>query len=123
MDFGSLIDNVYEKIKSFFAYLGELAELTGIPEQVKDVDAAALFSNPWFLVPFIGLIIYLLYKKELRNFILIAMFIGGWYLTGTEYMQTLVIGNELQLNKVLPLLFGGAAALALIIYLFFIRSD
>ncbi len=123
MDFGNLTKNLYEKIQLFFAYIGELANLTALPEQIRDVDTAGLFSNPWFLIPFVGLVIYLLYKQSFRNIIIVAMVIGGWHLSGTEYMQTLVIGDELQIDKILPLLFGGVAALALLIYLFFIRSD
>lgn len=123
MDFGNLMENLYTKIKSFFAYIGELVSSTGMPEQIKDVDIAGLFANPWFLIPFIGLIIYLLYKKSFKELIIVAMIGGGWYLGGTEYMQTLIVGDELQVEKVLPLLFGGTAALALVIYLFFIRSD
>jgi hypothetical protein len=38
-------------------------------------------------------------------------------------MQTLVVNGELQVNKVLPVLFGGAALIGLIIYLLFGRSD
>lgn len=123
MDFGNITETLYEKVKSSFSYIGELANLTGLPEQIKDVDVAGLCSNPWFLIPFIGLVIYLLYKQSFKDLIIIAMIGGGWYLSGTEYMNTLIIGDELQLDKVLPLLFGGATALALVIYMFFIRSD
>jgi hypothetical protein len=123
MDFGNLTGSLYEKNKSFFSYLGELANLTGLPEQIKHVDVAGLFSNPWFLIPFIGLVIYLLYKQSFKDLIIIAMVGGGWYLSGTEYMATLIIGDELELDKALPLLFSGSAALALLIYIYFIRSD
>jgi hypothetical protein len=52
-----------------------------------------------------------------------GLLMGVWWCTGTEYMQTLVVGDELQINKILPLLFGGAAVLGFIIYLIFGRSD
>jgi hypothetical protein len=35
----------------------------------------------------------------------------------------LVVGDELKMNKVLPVLFGGAAVLGLLIYLLLGRSD
>jgi hypothetical protein len=38
-------------------------------------------------------------------------------------MKTLVVGEELQIKKVLPVMFGGAAILGVIIYLLFGRSD
>jgi hypothetical protein len=55
--------------------------------------------------------------------IFIAIFIGVWWASGTQYMKTLVVGEELQVNKVLPVLFGGAAILGVVIYLLFGRSD
>ena len=53
----------------------------------------------------------------------VAIFIAVWWVSGTEYMQTLVVGEKLQVNKVLPVLFGGAAILGIVIYLLFGRSD
>ncbi len=38
-------------------------------------------------------------------------------------MNTLIVGDELQLAKVLPVVFGGAALLGLVIYMYFGRSD
>ena len=37
-------------------------------------------------------------------------------------MQTLVKGDELQISKVLPVIFGGAAALGLVVYLLISRD-
>lgn len=112
MNFGA----VFEPIVRFF-------EATHLPEQISDVDIQGLFTNPWFLVPFIALVGYLLYKKAFRDMIIISAFIGVWYASGTPYMQTLVVGGELQVNKILPVLFGGAAILGLVIYLLISRSD
>ncbi|MCI5131620.1 MAG: hypothetical protein D3904_08865 [Candidatus Electrothrix sp. EH2] len=94
---------------------------THVPEQVKDVDLA-LFTNPWFLVPFIALITYLIWKQAFNELIIIGIFIIIWWLSGTEYMQTLVVDGELQIKKVLPVLAGASAVLGFIIYLFFGRS-
>jgi len=66
---------------------------------------------------------YHLYKQAFRDLIIMALLMGVWYMSGTQYMQTLVVGDELQVNKVLPLLFGGAVVIGFIIYLFFGRSD
>jgi hypothetical protein len=122
-DVGAIAGNVSAKVGSFFASIGTWLDTTHLPEQIKDVDFAGLFSNPWFLVPFIGLICYQVYKQAFRDLIIMGLLLGVWYATGTEYMQTLVVGDELQVNKVLPLLFGGAAVLGVIIYLVFGRSD
>ncbi len=107
----------------FFAKILDWIESTHIREQVADVDFVALFTNPWFIVPFVLLVVYLLYKQSFRDLIVIAAFVAVWWVSGTEYMQTLVVGEELQITKILPVMFGGAALLGFLIYLFFGRSD
>ena len=62
-------------------------------------------------------------KKAVRDLIILGAVLGIWYASGTAYMQTLVVGGELQVSKVLPVLFGGAAILGFVIYLLFGRSD
>ena len=107
----------------FFAKILSWIESTHIQEQVGDVDFVGLFTNPWFIVPFAAMVIYLLYKQSFKDLIVITAFVGVWWVSGTEYMATLVIGDELQINKILPLLFGGAGLLGFLIYIFFGRSD
>jgi hypothetical protein len=123
VNFSALSDSILQKIGSFTEPLGRLIEQTKLPEQIKAVDLAGLLSNPWFLVPFIALIGYLLYKKAFRDLFILGTILALWWVSGTQYMQTLVVNGELQVNKVLPVLFGGATILGLIIYLIFGRSD
>lgn len=106
----------------FNKFLGWI-ESTKIQEQVANVDYVGLFSNPWFLVPFICAVCYLLYKQSFKDLIIIAVFLGIWWVSGTQYMDTLIVNGELQINKILPVLFGGAAVAGFVIYLFFGRSD
>jgi hypothetical protein len=47
--------------------------------------------------------------------VILGAILGMWWASGTTYMQTLVVDGELQINKVLPVLFGGAAVLGLVI--------
>jgi len=101
----------------------DAVEQTHVFEQIKDVDAVGLFTNPWFLVPFIGMMGYLVFKKSWRDIIILAIFIGVWWVSGTDYMQSLIVKGELQVAKVLPVVAGGAAALGVVIYLLFGRSD
>jgi len=108
---------------AFVESIGNLIEKTHLVEQIKEVDFPGLFTNPWFLVPFVVLVGYLLYKKAFRDMIIIGAIIGAWYASGTPYMQTLVVDGHLQVGKVLPVLFGGAALLGLVIYLLIGRSD
>lgn len=106
----------------FLTKAGAWLQSTNVPQQVKDVDFAGLFTNPWFLVPFIALVGYLLWKQSFTELIIIAIFVVLWYVSGTEYMQTLIVDGELQINKVLPVLAGASVILGFIIYLFFGRS-
>jgi len=110
--FGSIIET-----------MGSWLEATHLVEQIRDVDVAGLSTNPWFLVPFVVLIGYLLYKQAFRDLVILSLLLGVWYASGTPYMQSLVVGDELKMNKVLPVLFGGAAVLGLLIYLLLGRSD
>jgi hypothetical protein len=98
-------------------------ESTHLQQQIKDVDYLGLFSNPWFIVPFGLMIIYMVWKQKWRDLIIITVFVGVWWVSGTEYMNTLIVGDELQINKILPVIFGGAGALGVVIYLLFGRSD
>ncbi len=110
-------------MSNFFNGVLARIESTHIQQQIKDVDYAGLFTNPWFLVPFVALVVYLLYKQAFRDLIIVFIFIVVWWISGTDYMHTLTVGGILQMNKLLPVVFGGVAVLALVIYMLFGRSD
>lgn len=113
---------ITEKAGGFFEKIGDVIKLTNIPQQVSDVDAGGLFTNPWFMVPFIAFIGWQIYRQAFKDIIVVLLVVGLWWISGTHYMQTLIIGDELQIGKVLPVMFGGAVALGLIIYMYFGRS-
>lgn len=123
MDVKAMLDALQQKIERSGEAIGSWLDMTHLPEQIEAVDFVGLFTNPWFLVPFVALVGYLLYKKAFRDLIILSLIMGVWYASGTHYMQTLVVGDELQVTKVLPVLFGGAVVLGFIIYLLFGRSD
>ena len=110
-------------MNNFFQKILDLIHQTQVVEQVRDVDFAGLFTNPWFMVPFVGTMVYLLVKKAFKDIIILMIFIGVWWVSGTEYMHTLTVGGEIQVGKVIPVLTGGAVALGVVIYLLFGRSD
>lgn len=110
-------------MSDFFNGILAWIESTHIQQQIKDVDYAGLFTNPWFLVPFVVLVLYLLYKQAFRDLIIVFIFVAVWWVSGTDYMHTLTVDGILQMNKVVPVFFGGAAVLALVIYMLFGRSD
>ncbi|NOR22796.1 MAG: hypothetical protein GQ542_00110 [Desulforhopalus sp.] len=106
----------FTKIKDWFVSIH-------IPEQIRDVDITGLFTNPWFIVPFVLMVGYMLFKQQWKDLIIIAIFIAIWWVSGTQYMDTLLVNGEIQIEKILPVIFGGAVVLGFVIYLFFGRSD
>lgn len=112
-------------MSDFLARIGDWLASTGVQAQLSTHDYAGLFTNPWFIVPLVCLIGYLLYKQSFNYLILLAIFTGVWMFTGTPYMQDLFAssGDGVQLGKILPVMLGGAVVLAVVVYLVFGRSD
>jgi len=108
---------------NFFNKIVEFILSTQVLQQFKEVDAAGLFTNPWFLVPLLCLFGYLLYKQDFKEIIVIIIGFVCWHISGTEYMATLIVNDEIQLAKVLPVVFGAACLLGIIIYMYFGRSE
>lgn len=96
---------------------------THLQQQVGEVDYIGLFTNPWFIVPFGILIAYMVYKQSWRDLVITSLLVGVWWVSGTAYMDSLIVNGEIQPKKILPVVFGGAAALGFVIYLLFGRSD
>lgn len=88
-----------------------------------DVEYQALFTNPWFIVPFGILIAWMIYKQSWKEIVIIGIVIAAWWFSGTAYMDSLIVNGEIQIEKVLPVVFGGAVGLGVVIYLLFGRSD
>jgi hypothetical protein len=107
----------------FFTKIANWFESTHLQEQIKDVDIVALFSNPWFIVPFACLIVYMLYKQSWKELIIIIILVAVWWVSGTPYMNSLLVKGEIQIEKILPVIFGGAIVLGFVVYLLFGRSD
>ena len=107
----------------FFQPLIDFVISTKIPEQIEAIDAAGLFTNPWFLVPFIGIMGWLIFKQSFDSIILIALFFGVWAFWGTPYMQEVLSAGEPQIEKILPLLGGGVAIIGIVVYVIFFRSE
>lgn len=107
----------------FFTNLQEWFVSTHLQEQIKDVDFIGLFTNPWFIVPFGLMICYMLFRQKWKDLIIITIFVAVWWVSGTDYMNSLLVNGEIQISKILPVVFGGAAVLGFVIYLLFGRSD
>ena len=120
-DVGTAAAETADKADSFLGKIGEVIASTNLPQQINDVDLA-LFSNPWFIVPFVAMIAWWVYKQQFKEIIIALIFIAIWYVSGTQYMATLIVGGELQIGKILPIMFGGAAVLGVIVYMYFGRG-
>jgi len=107
----------------FLASIVDFFYGTGIPEQLSEVDIKGLFTNPWFMVPFLAFIGYQVYKQSFNTLVILAVIMGLWMLTGSPLMQDMVVDGELQLGKVLPVAGIGVVALGIIVYFVFMRSD
>ncbi|NOX24728.1 MAG: hypothetical protein GXP59_01155 [Deltaproteobacteria bacterium] len=107
----------------FVKSIGGWVNHTQVLAQIRAVDAGGLFHNPYFLVPFICLIIYYLYKQAISNLIITTIGVGLWYFSGTDYVKSAVIDGIVQIDHIIPIAGVGIAGLAVLIYLVFIRQD
>ena len=107
----------------FFTSIIDFINETQVPEQIREVEAVGLFTNAYFLVPFLVFIGYQCYKKQITTLGMTGLFLAGWLFCGSPLMQGLIVDGELQLGKVLPVAAVGVTAIAVFIYLVFIRSD
>jgi len=121
-DVAGVADNAADKAGGFFSKIIDLLAATNLPQQIEKVDAGGLFTNPWFLVPFVAFVGWNIYKQAFKEIVVVLVVIGLWYVSGTHYMQTLIVNGELQIGKILPVMFGGAAVLGILIYMYFGRS-
>jgi hypothetical protein len=110
-------------IPEFFNSLTAWINHTEVPAQIRMVDAGGLFKNPYFLVPFIALIINYLYRQAFNNLVVIALIIGLWYFSGTEFVRGSIVNGEVQIGHILPIAGVGVAGIAILIYILFIKQD
>ncbi len=110
-------------IPEFFNSITAWINHTQVPIQIRTVDVGGLFKNPYFLVPFIALIINYLYRQAINNLLVTALIIGLWYFSGTEFVRDSVVNGEVQIGHILPIAGVGVAGIAILIYIFFIRQD
>lgn len=107
----------------FLVSLADFIGSTSIPDQVRTVDAVGLFTNPWFMVPFLAFLGYEFYKQSINTLVITAVAIGLWLFSGSPMAQNLLVDGQLQIGKVLPVAGVGILALAIIVYFLFMRSD
>jgi len=107
-------------------FLGQIVDFlnsTNVPQQLREVDAKALFTNAWFLAPFIAFILYNLYKQAVDTLVMTGLGFGLWLFSGSSYMEGLVVNGTLQLGKVLPVAGVFVGAIGVAVYFLFMRTD
>lgn len=123
---GDFIASIWELVRQFFLFFRPVVDFiiaTKVPEQIENIDYQALFSNGWFLVPYLALIAWNIYRRQPYSVIIILLFTGSWAAFGTPYMQGLLGQEQIQLEAVLPVVGGGCLVLAITIYLIFFKSE
>ncbi len=107
----------------FLTAVMDFLNSTELPQQLRQVDVKGLFTNPWFLVPFVAQVGWWLYKQAFNSLVCTGLVMSVWWFTGSEYARGLVVDGHLQLGKVLPVAGVGLGVIIVLAYLFFIRSD
>lgn len=120
------LDPVFAAVKAFFMFFQPVLDFfvsTKVPEQIDKIDYKGLFSNGWFLVPYIAMLAWNVYKQAINSLLIILLLTGCWAFFGTPYMKEIIAQDELQLSAVLPLVAGACTVLGFIIYRIFFKSD
>jgi uncharacterized membrane protein YgdD (TMEM256/DUF423 family) len=106
----------------FLAAISDFILATNVPEQFREVNVKALFTNVYFLIPLLAVIGHIIYRKSVNSLILLCLFFGVWLFSGSSYMDNLIVNGVLQLDKVLPLAGAGVVVISVLVYLVFIRD-
>lgn len=120
------LEPVWGVIKSFVMFFEPVLDFikyTKIPEQIENVEYKELFTNGWFLVPYLGMIGWNIYKQAVNNIIIILLLSASWAFFGTDYMQDVLAQDEIALEAVLPMVAGACTVLGIIFYLVFFKDD
>jgi len=117
------MSGILTKIGEILAPLFRFIHDTKVPEQINSIDYQGLFTNPWFMVPLVAVIIYELFRRSIRSVVSIIIFLGIWAFFGTPYMQEILTSDTVTLDKILPLIGGAVLVLAVLVYMYFLRSE
>jgi hypothetical protein len=121
-----IVTPVWEYTKAIFLFFKPVLDFvvsTKVPEQIENIEYQALFTNGWFLVPYLALIAWNIYKRQIYTIIIILLFTGSWAFFGTPYMREIMSRDEIQLEAILPLVGGASLVLGITVYLIFFKSE
>ncbi|MBU0484568.1 MAG: hypothetical protein KKB30_08660 [Proteobacteria bacterium] len=107
----------------FFVGIADFIRETKVLDQIENIDAGGLFSNPYFLVPFGILIAYQIYKVAIDTLIFTGAIFGVWAFCGTDWAQSIIGDGNPDMSKIIPLLLGGVVGIAVLAYVIFFRGE
>jgi len=121
-----IIAPIWDTAKTFFLFFTPVVDFfveTKIPEQIDNIQYKELFTNGWFLVPYLSWLAWNVYKRQFNSLITILLLSGSWAFFGTPYMRGVMNQETIQLGTILPLVGGACTVLGIIIYIFFFKSE
>ncbi|MDR3088325.1 MAG: hypothetical protein LBU39_00715 [Desulfobulbaceae bacterium] len=98
----------------------EKFQATEVPRQLLEHDLAGLCHNPWFLVPLGLLLLWMVYRNAWRDIAIVALILGLWWFSGSEFMDGTVVDGKPILGKLVPVIGVFLAAVIIIAYLLFL---
>ncbi|NTV13044.1 MAG: hypothetical protein HGA96_03785 [Desulfobulbaceae bacterium] len=117
---------IWDTVKAFFLFFTPVVDFiveTKVPEQLENIQYKELFSNGWFLVPYLAWIAWNIYRRQINSLITILLLTGSWVFFGTPYMQNVMNQETIQLDTIIPLVGGACLVLGIIIYIYFFKSE
>jgi hypothetical protein len=121
-----ILDPVWTAAKAFFMFFHPVLDFivaTKVPEQIDNVDYKGLFTNAWFMVPYLAMLAWDVYKQAFNSIIIVLLLTGCWAFFGTPYMKGIMAQDEIDLNTILPLVGGACTVLGIIVYRIFFKSE
>jgi len=92
----------------------DMWQATQIPQQILEHNILGLGHNLWFMIPFGLFILWRLYRKDWRGITLVAVLIGLWWFSGSEFMDGITVNGKPVLSKLLPVVGIFIAAVGII---------
>lgn len=120
------ITAITDTIKAFFLFFAPIVDFiveTKVPEQLENIRYKELAGNPWFLVPYLGWLAWMLFKKQLNTLVIVLLLSGSWAFFGTPYMRGVMGQDQVELGSILPLLIGACTVLGIVVYLLFFKHE
>jgi hypothetical protein len=122
----NIVVSVWESLMGFLTFFKPVLDFvisTKVPEQIENIKYQELFTNGWFLTPYLALIAWNIFRKQIYTIIIILLFSGSWAFFGTPYMQDVMQQDQIQLETILPLVGGACVVLGITVYLIFFKSE